>query len=67
MQKKEILKNEANTLDKYLELNLQKNEWTEIREIFHNPIDYELFSDVQLINGHIFYSYRNFAKSIYKP
>ena len=66
-QKNEILRVEAETLDKYLELNSAGNDWLAIREIFHNPIDYELFSDVQLLNGHIFYSYRNFSKSIYKP
>ncbi|XP_055307555.1 uncharacterized protein LOC129571737 [Sitodiplosis mosellana] len=66
-----ILKNENYTLTKYLDLNSQKNDWTEIRKIFHNPIDYELFSDVQLLNGYIFYSNRDFSnqstyKSIFK-
>lgn len=66
-QKNEILRVEADTLKKYLDVNSSAIDWLEIREIFHNAIDYELFSDVQLINGHIFYSYRNFSKSIYKP
>lgn len=30
-------------------------------------MDYEIFRDVQHINGYIFYSYMNFSKSIYKP
>lgn len=66
-QRNDILRVEADTLQKYLDVNSSRNDWLEIREIFHNAIDYELFSDVQLINGHIFYSYRNFSKSIYKP
>lgn len=61
-----ILKNENSTLTKYLELNSQNNDWAEIRRIFYNPIDYELFSDFQLVNGHIFYIYRNFSKTIQK-
>lgn len=66
-RKNRILWNENYSLGKYLELNTQKNDFSEIRKIFRNPIDYELYSDVQLINGYIFYSHRNFAKSIYKP
>lgn len=62
-----ILKNELFTLEKYLEINSQNNDWPDIRKIFQHPIDYELYSDVQHINGYIFYSYRNFSKSIYKP
>ncbi|XP_055322565.1 uncharacterized protein LOC129578284 [Sitodiplosis mosellana] len=61
-----ILNNENYTLAKYLELCSQNIDWTEIRKIFHNPLVYELFSDVQFLNGHIFYSYRNSSKSNYK-
>ncbi|XP_031634997.1 prolyl endopeptidase-like [Contarinia nasturtii] len=67
VRKKEILQVEADTLEKYLNLNTQENDWVEIRKIFHSPIDYELYSDVQYINGFIFYTYRNFSKSIYRP
>lgn len=66
-ERNEILRVEADTLDKYLDINSARIDWVEVREIFHNAIDYELFSDVQLINGHVFYCYRNFSKSIYKP
>lgn len=66
-RKKEILQVEADTLEKYLNLNTQKNDWSEIRRIFHSPIDYELYSDVQYVNGFIFYTFRHFSKSIYKP
>lgn len=61
-RKNRILKNEKYTLEKYLELNSQKNDWTEVRKRFHNPIDYELYSNVQHVNGNIFYSYRSFSK-----
>lgn len=63
-RKKRILTNEVETLTKYLEINSQNIDWTEIRKIFLNPIDYELYSDVQYVNGNIFYNYRNFSKSI---
>lgn len=66
-QRNEILRVEAETLEKYLDINSSRIDWPEVREIFHYAIDYELFSDVQLINGHVFYCYRNFSKSIYKP
>ncbi|XP_031634996.1 uncharacterized protein LOC116348227 [Contarinia nasturtii] len=65
-RKNRILKNEKCTLEKYLELNSQKNDWTEVRRRFHNPIDYELYSNVQYVNGQIFYSYRSFSKPIFK-
>lgn len=67
VRKKEILRVEADTLEKYLNQNTQKNDWPEIRRIFHSPIDNELYSDVQYVNGFIFYTYRNFSKSILKP
>lgn len=66
-QRNEMIKEEADTLEKYLDFNTQQNNWSEIRKIFQNPIDYELYSDVQYINSYIFYTYRNFSKSIYKP
>lgn len=65
-QKNWILKNENFTLSKYLGLNTQKNDWTEVRRKFHNSIDYELFSDVQLLDDHVFYSYKNCSKSMHK-
>lgn len=66
-ERNDILEVEGKTTVKYLELNSQKNDWPDIRKIFHNPIDYELFSNVQYVNENIFYSYRNFSESIYKP
>lgn len=62
----EILQAEAISLQKYLELNTQKNDWPEIRKLFQTSIDYEIYFDVQYLNGDIFYSYKDFSKSIFK-
>lgn len=66
-ERNDILQIEADTLEKYLELNSQYNDWHEIKKIFHSPMDYDLYRDVQYHNGNIFYSYVDFSKNIYKP
>lgn len=66
-ERNDILEVEGETMLKYLELNSQKNDWPKIRKIFHNPIDYEFYSNVQYVNDYICYSYMDFSKSIYKP
>lgn len=63
----EIFQVEGVALQNYLELNSQRNNWAEVKATFQNSMDYEIYRDVQLINGYIYYSYMNFSKSIYKP
>lgn len=58
-----IFNNENHTLTKYLDQHSQNIDWKEIRRKFHNPHNCELFSDIQFLNGHIFYTYQNPSKS----
>lgn len=66
-EQNEILQVEAETLERYLELKSQNSKWSEIKKLFNNTMDFEMYRDVQYVNGHIFYSYVDFSNSIYKP
>lgn len=66
-EQNEILQVEAETLEKYLELKSQNSKWSEVKKLFTNTMDFEMYRDIQYVNGHIFYSYVDFSKSIYKP
>lgn len=63
----DIFQVEDVALQSYLEVNSQRNNWVSITKLFQNAMDYEIYRDVQQINGHIFYSYMDYSKSIYKP
>lgn len=63
----EIFQLESVALQNYFELNSQRNNWHDVKAVFHNAMDYEIYRDVQLINGYTYYSYMNFGKSIFKP